>query len=109
MALSKQERDVLTLFRDLLKAGLAQERPEVALFGSKARGDDRPDSDVDVLVRVNSDDWRVCDKIYAVATRLLLDTGVCISPKVVSRALFDRMKRDGMSFAGNIMKDAVAI
>ena len=96
-------------FRDILKDVLAEERPEVTLFGSKARGDDQSDSDVDVLVRVTGDDWRICDKVYAVATRLLLDTGVCISPKVISRAQFDRMQRGGVPFAGNVLKDAVAI
>jgi len=109
MALSKHEREVLGRFRDILNDVIADERPEVTLFGSKARGDDNPDSDVDVLVRVTGDDWRICDKVYAVVTRLLIDTGVCISPKVINRAQFDRMQRGGVPFAGNVMKDAVTI
>ena len=109
MALSKPEREVLERFRSILRDVLPEERPELTLFGSKARGDDQLDSDLDVLVRVKSDDWRVCDKVYAVATQLLLDTGVCVSPKVISRTQFDRMRQEGVSFADNIIRDAVAV
>jgi hypothetical protein len=47
------------------------------LFGSKARGDDKPDSDIDMLVIVASDDWHIRDKVYGVATDLLLQSDVC--------------------------------
>ena len=109
MALNTIEKTALERFRDLVAEALQGEAPEVTLFGSKARGDDRKDSDLDVLVLVSSEDWRLCDRVYDVATTLLLETGVCISPKVLNRKSFAQMRRDGSSFAGNILRDAVAI
>lgn len=55
-----------TLLADL-RAGLRTE-PNVAsaiLFGSVARGDDGPDSDVDLLVEFRAEDWRTAGALAA--------------------------------------------
>jgi len=64
---------------------------EVKLFGSKARGDARMDSDIDVLVIISSGDRRMCDVVYGIATDILLETEVCISPKVINRKEYDHL------------------
>ena len=56
MTLSAKEKSVLKQFRTDLEQTLGAQLIELKLFGSKARGDGRPDSDVDVLVIVASDD-----------------------------------------------------
>jgi predicted nucleotidyltransferase len=62
------------------------------LFGSKARGDDKPDSDIDMLVIVASDDWHIRDKVYDVATDMLLQADVCKQRRLL-------VKADSISFA----------
>lgn len=52
----------------------------IVLFGSKARGDDREDSDIDLLVLLNGDaDAKTKDAIRNKAFEIELERGVCIS------------------------------
>jgi len=107
--LSNQEKSGLRQFKASLEQTLGGQLIEMRLFGSKARGDDEPDSDIDVLVIVASDDWHIRDKVYDVTTDMLLQTDVCISPKVISKSRFDQLCKEGTSFIHNISKDAITI
>ncbi len=107
--LSAQEKTILKQFKTSLKETLGGQLVELKLFGSKARGDDRSDSDIDVLVIVATDDWHIRDKVYDVATDMLLQADVCISPKVIGKSRFVQLCKEGTSFIHNISKDAITI
>ncbi len=107
--LSAQEKAILKEFKNRLKQILESQLLELKLFGSKVRGDDKPDSDMDVLVIVTTDDWRIRDKVYDVATDILLQSDVCISPKVISKNKLDQMSKEGTSFVHNVSRDAITI
>jgi predicted nucleotidyltransferase len=109
MALSAKEKSVLTHFKDNLEQALGNKLIELKLFGSKARGDDRPDSDVDVLVIVASDDWHISDTVYDIATDIFLQTDLCISPKVISKSIFEKLQKENTSFIRNISSDAITV
>jgi len=109
MALSTEEQSALKSFKILLKQILGKQLIELRLFGSKARGDDQPNSDMDVLIIVATDDWHIRDKVYDVATDVLLQMDVCISPKVISKNRFDQLQGEGTSFIYNVSKDAITV
>lgn len=109
MTLDTKEKSALMQFKAGLQQALGNQLIELKLFGSKARGDDRPDSDIDVLVIVASDDWHLRDAVYDVATDMLLQMDVCISPKVISKNIFDKLCREGTSFIHNVSKDAITV
>ena len=109
MALSTEEKSALKNFKNFLKQILGKQLIELKLFGSKARGDDRPNSDLDLLIIVATDDWHIRDKVYDVATDVLLQMDVCISPKVISKSKFVQLCKEGTSFVHNVSKDAITV
>lgn len=71
---------VLSKFRAALNELYGDRIERVVLFGSRARGDARPDSDYDVAVFLKdlSNRWAEADKIAMVATDILGETGEVI-------------------------------
>lgn len=78
----------------------------VVLYGSRARGDAEPDSDVDVLVvlRDLGDSWEEAKRMSPLATRLSMDHNVLITVlpaaadefETSQRALFMNCRREGI-------------
>ena len=70
-----------------------QEKIEAILFGSYARGDVDPGSDIDVLLLVDASRQDISDRNWQVgdlAAELLLDHGIVVSPIVENREYFNR-------------------
>ena len=109
MTLTVKEKSVLRQFKDSVEHLLGRQLIELKLFGSKARGDDRPDSDIDVLVIVTDDDWHICDSLYDIATDIFLQTDIFISPKVISKSRFEQIQKEDTFFSRNISRDAIAV
>jgi predicted nucleotidyltransferase len=107
--LTVQEKAALREFKTNLEGVLGGQLIELRLFGSKARGDDQADSDIDVLVIVTTDDWRICDVVYGVATDILLQRDICMSPKVISENLLEQLQKEDTFFLRNISRDAIAV
>jgi predicted nucleotidyltransferase len=71
---------VLRRFRAALVQAYGDRIERVVLFGSRARGDARLDSDYDVAVflRGMGDRWAEFDRLAAIATDIIDDTGAVI-------------------------------
>jgi predicted nucleotidyltransferase len=72
---------VLNRFRAALDKAYGKRIERVVLFGSRARGDARPDSDYDVAVFLeNLDNFgREANRIAEIETDILYDTGAVIN------------------------------
>jgi uncharacterized protein len=77
---------VLSRFRAPLTDSYGDRLERAVLFGSRARGDSRPDSDYDIAVFIREPD-RWFDELVRLAdlgADILMDTGAVISAKLVS-------------------------
>ncbi|WP_342770823.1 MULTISPECIES: nucleotidyltransferase domain-containing protein [unclassified Methanoculleus] len=80
---------------------------EIILFGSVARGDDRPDSDIDILVITSREDFHLREYLTGLAFDLLMLTGERLSVKVISRA--DLASHRQYPFIRHVLHDGVAV
>ena len=109
MTLSAKEKSLLKQFKAGLEQAVGAQLIELKLFGSKARGDDQPDSDIDVLVIVVTDDSHIRESVYNIVTDILLQTDLCISPKIISKDKFDQLRKENTSFIRNVSRDAITV
>jgi predicted nucleotidyltransferase len=98
---------VLVRFRAALEQLYGPRLDRVVLFGSRARGDARPDSDYDVAVFLNDfqDRWGEMDRLVPVVTDILYDDGAFIHA-MPYRAGADRERTPLMH---EIRRDGVAL
>lgn len=108
-SLTPQEKKALLDFVERLHQDFPMEVKEIVLFGSKARGDFGPHSDVDVWVVTTRDDWRLRDAIVGHTFDLLIETGVFISPRVVSAQHVRKLQRWHSPLLEDVRKDGLPL
>jgi predicted nucleotidyltransferase len=107
--LTEQEKAALAAYVSHLRQEYGDQIVAVKLFGSKARGDHEEDSDLDVLVVVRSDDWRLHDQMVVTAVQPMLDYDVVITPLIVSTKRLRQWQRDRMPIHRRIQADGVSL
>ena len=106
-ALSKNERLALDRFAEKVKQALGDSLKQMVLFGSRARGDDEPDSDLDILVIVEQETWEVRDAVSLAASRVSLAEGILVSPKVIGQTRWEAMR--GFNLHQNIQREGLKL
>ena len=88
---SPQANPILAKFRVALTEMYGDRLERVVLFGSRARGDARPDSDYDVAVflRDMDDRFKEMDRITDITTAILYATGEFIEALPYSAASYN--------------------
>lgn len=77
----------------------------VWLFGSKARGDFEPDSDLDLLIVLEEADWSIRDRVHLMAARVSLEHDVLINTHLLSGAGWARMARQRTALWRQVQHD----
>jgi len=99
---------VLSQFSECIKA-LGDEVITVHLFGSRARGDNVPSSDYDILLVVTRKTPQLIDQLYDGVMDILLSTGKLVSLKIFTQAEFERLSNIPTPFMHNVLTDGVKI
>ena len=97
--------DVAREFSEGLAKRLGREVVQVALFGSRARGEERWRSDYDLMVVLRSTSAEARDAVHRLATTLELEHNVDLSTKIVDQELFERLRRSSLPFWRNYTRD----
>jgi predicted nucleotidyltransferase len=82
---------ILTRFRTALDSLYGDRLERVVLYGSRARGDHRPDSDYDIAVFIRSPDRLGTEmrQLAMLATDVLTETGAVINPLPFHAGAYD--------------------
>jgi len=105
--LTNEEQQILTEFVEKIHERLDGRIMSVTLFGSKARGEAKPDSDIDVLVVLDNEDPQVRKEIRYLATEVWLDQGIYLSTRVWSLGHWRELQRMQTLLYRNICRDGI--
>lgn len=96
---------ILERFRSAVAETYGDRLERVVLFGSRARGEARPDSDYDVAVFVRQlgGYWDEVRRLANVTTDILTETGAVISAKPFRAGSYD----DPLPLMGEIRRDGL--
>jgi uncharacterized protein len=94
-----------------LRRDLPQHIIDIRLFGSEARGDATPESDIDVLVVVKPDDQRVAleTRIVDIAFDVNIERNVFISPMVITTAILSHPVWRETPFIETVLREGIAL
>jgi predicted nucleotidyltransferase len=99
------------VLQDFLK-GIEQVRPLISkliLFGSRAKGTHRLDSDYDLLLVVDRKEDALVDVLYEAVMDVLLAHGRLVSLKIFPKAEFDRLQALHTPFMTHVVEEGVRL
>jgi len=105
MQANPKDDPVLKRFRAALGEAYGDRLERVVLFGSRARGEHRPDSDYDiaVFIREPGDLWDELGTLAEITTDILVDTGAEISAKQFAAVSY----RETSLFMSELLRDGL--
>lgn len=102
-----REMEVLQGFVDHLNRLYPGKIRLVQLFGPRARGDARPDSDYDVLIVVEDRSAIDRTRIYDYVMDVNLKYGIDLSLKIYGQDEFELFKRTGVPFIREALREGI--
>jgi uncharacterized protein len=105
--LKPHERRALTALVDVLRKRFRSIIHHVMLFGSKARGDSDPESDIDLLIVVDEYSWALEKEIGRFATETDYEYKVVLSDHIVSNIRFEEMAARREPFYCNLEREGI--
>jgi len=105
--LTEGERQTLTEFLHGLRRRFDGQVREVILFGSRARGEAGPESDMDVVVVLRDVDLAASKGVRHLAVEVWLKHGIYVSTRVWSQAHWRRLGQLRTLLYQNIRRDGI--
>ena len=107
--LTPQERKAVRVFLQTLESELGAQLHRTVLFGSKARQDDDPDSDIDLLIVVNDENRTIRNAISKIGSRVSLEYDVLIGPFIIAKDSWEMMQREKFSLSENVAREGIPL
>jgi predicted nucleotidyltransferase len=107
--LSKAEKKAIEEVKNRLVTKYGDRLLLLKLYGSKARGDSHPNSDIDILAVVKRDSLgirdRFFDETYEVMSKYDFEFLICLA--IMGRREFETYKNGNFSFYRNITREGI--
>ena len=100
-------KEIAKKFADAVLKNFGDKIENIILFGSVARGMSNEESDIDILVIIKEEDFRIRRELIGMAFKVLLKTHNDISVKVLSKRDFDAAVN--ISFIRHIRSEGIPI
>ena len=107
--LSTQEVKALNSYASTLKNRLGDQLIDILLFGSKARGDAHPTSDIDILVILGGEKPEAFSEARGLGFDILLAYDLFLSIRVMSQQQWQTLADTGSMFYRNVGKDGISL
>ena len=107
--LSSNEEKAIDTFVQQLHARFGQDVIDVRLFGSKARGEAGPDSDVDILILVTRSNYDLKHAILWLAAEISLAYDVLLSTRVIPADAWEKMAQGETLFYRTVHAEGVSL
>jgi uncharacterized protein (UPF0332 family)/predicted nucleotidyltransferase len=107
--LRPEEAQAVEEFKDRLLAALPDQVRDIILFGSKARGDGYPESDIDLLVVLENPTEEQTDTVGDIMFDILFNRGVELSAITFSREEAMQQRELGTPLIRNVAEEGIVI
>lgn len=105
----EEVKAALSALKERMGALVGQDLVKLVLYGSRARGDAEPDSDVDVAIIVRGLDRAMKDRIFRAVAEIEVDLLVPLSTLVLSEADYHGLIERERRIALDIEKEGVPL
>jgi predicted nucleotidyltransferase len=107
--ITRQEREALDVLVRLLQKRFGEQLLDVVLFGSKARGDATPQSDVDVLIILDHPSARDQSDALGLSFDVWMETDIFLSLRMKSSQAWEESAAMQTMFYRNVQQDGVSL
>ncbi|RJP30673.1 MAG: nucleotidyltransferase domain-containing protein [Candidatus Omnitrophota bacterium] len=109
LTLNSDEQVWLEQYRSVLDERYPDLVRDIIVFGSKARGDARNDSDLDILLVIKEGDWRLKDQLAGIGDHLAIGSDCVPSIIVLTDEEKEKKMERQSSFLETVDKEGISI
>jgi predicted nucleotidyltransferase len=107
--LTSDESEAVNQYINRIQSRFGDRIITAVLFGSKARGDADDESDIDLLLVVDSEDRALRNELWRIAFRVSLEHNLVISPSVFGQASWAETRRIRMPLYRAVEADGIPL
>jgi predicted nucleotidyltransferase len=109
LKLTSNEEKAIEEFIAIIQQAHGDKLIRAVLFGSKARGEATPDSDIDILLIVSDDRWKFQEILIEMGSEIGLKYDVLLDLRIISAVRWQYMANIQAGLFRNISQDAIPL